>query len=52
MRYDVFDPDTGRGGDSTRTWGSAYSYFINPAVRLTAAYEIPDEEGTEARNNQ
>ncbi|MCS7191112.1 MAG: porin [Fimbriimonadales bacterium] len=50
-RYDVFDPDTGRGGDGTRTWGFAYSYFINPNARLTAAYEIPDEEGTEVRNN-
>ena len=50
VRYDVFDPDTGRGGDSTRTWGIAYSYFINPGVRLTAAYENPDEEGTELRN--
>jgi len=51
VRYDVFDPDTGRGGDSTRTWGFAHSYFINPNARLTAAYEIPDEEGTEVRNN-
>lgn len=51
VRYDVFDPDTDRRGDSTRTWGFAYSYFINPNARLTAAYEIPDEEGTEVRNN-
>lgn len=52
VRYDVFDPDTRRGGDSTRTWGFAYNYFINPKVRLTAAYETPDEEQTEVRNNQ
>ncbi|MCX7924194.1 MAG: porin [Fimbriimonadales bacterium] len=51
VRYDVFDPDTGRNGDSTHTWGFAYSYFINPHARLTAAYEIPDEEGDEVRNN-
>ncbi|MEN3002270.1 MAG: porin [Armatimonadota bacterium] len=52
VRYDLFDPDTDRRGDSTRTWGFAYTYFINPSVRLTAAYEIPDEEGAEVRNNQ
>ena len=51
VRYDVFDPDTGRSGDSTRTWGFAYSYFINPNAKLTVSYEIPDEEGTEVRNN-
>jgi len=52
VRYDVFDPDTGRRNDSTRTWGFAYSYFINPSVRLTAAYENPNEEGPEVRNAQ
>ncbi len=52
VRYDVFDPDTGRGGDSTRTWGFAYSYFINPNVRLTVAFETPDEEGPKVRNDQ
>ena len=52
VRYDVFDPDTGRGGDSTRTWGFAYNYFINPDVRLTVAFETPDEEGSEVRNDQ
>lgn len=51
VRYDVFDPDTDTPQDGTRTWGFAYSYFINPNARLTAAYEIPDEEGTEVRNN-
>jgi hypothetical protein len=31
--------------------GFAYSYFINPNAKLTVSYEIPDEEGTEVRNN-
>jgi len=52
VRYDVFDPDTGRSNDSTRTWGFAYNYFINPNVRLTVAFETPDEEGPEVRNDQ
>ncbi|MCX7992551.1 MAG: porin [Fimbriimonadales bacterium] len=53
VRYDVFDPNTDRRSrrDSTTTWGFAYSYFINPNARLTFAYEVPDEEGTEVRNN-
>lgn len=53
VRYDVFDPDTNRRSrrDSTSTLGFAYSYFINPNAKLTVSYEIPDEEGTEVRNN-
>ncbi|MCS7273110.1 MAG: hypothetical protein NZ550_03065 [Fimbriimonadales bacterium] len=53
VRYDFFDPNTNRNSrrDSTQTWGFAYNYFINPNARLTIAYEMPDEEGTEVRNN-
>lgn len=53
VRYDFFDPNTARNSrrDSTSTLGFAYNYFINPNARLTVAYEMPDEEGPEVRNN-
>lgn len=54
VRYDVFDPDTDSRSrrDSTKTLGFAYNYFINPNARLTIAFENPDEEGPEVRNNR
>lgn len=52
MRYERFDPDVKTSGDATQIWGMAYNYFINPKVRLTLSYELPDEEGAEQPNNQ
>lgn len=53
VRHDLFDPDTSRSrrSDSIKAWGFAYHHFLHPNVRLTVAYEMPDEEGTELLNN-
>lgn len=51
LRSEYFDPDTDTASDGTRGYGIAYLYYINPGVRLTFAYEVFDEEGTERLNN-
>lgn len=39
VRYQGFDRDTDVDGNSITGWGLAYLYYINPGVRLTAAWE-------------
>lgn len=42
LRWEDFDPDTDRRGDSIRTLGLFYHYYPVQGVRLTAGYEWVD----------
>jgi hypothetical protein len=44
LRREWFDPDVDSGGDLFTGWGLAYSHWLNPGVRLTAAYEKFDDD--------
>ncbi len=51
LKFEYFDPDRNSRNDGTKGFGIAWIHYLNPGVKLTAAYEIFDEEGTESRNN-
>jgi hypothetical protein len=54
VKYESYDPDTGDDFSTNRRInqiGLAYTYHFNKALKLTIAYEHPDEEGAEQRND-
>jgi hypothetical protein len=43
VRYEVFDPDSGRAGDLFGAFGLAYSHELAPGARLVIAWERLDD---------
>lgn len=53
-KYDSYDPDTGDDFSTNRAIsqiGLAYTHHFNNALKLTLAWEHPDEQGSEQRND-
>jgi hypothetical protein len=54
VKYESYDPDTGDDFSTNRQIsqiGLAYTYHFNKALKLTLAWEHPDEKGTEQKND-
>jgi predicted porin len=54
VKYESYDPDTGDDFSTNRRInqiGLAYTYHFNKALKVVIAYEHPDEDGTEQRND-
>ncbi len=51
FRYESFDPNTAKTGDTTNTYGLAYSYWINPGAKLTISHEVVQESTFNPRND-
>lgn len=52
VRWEQFDPNTTAPNDGVRTLGMFYHFFPRRGIRLTAGYQINDEQGTEIANNR
>lgn len=50
-RAEFFDPNT-KNDDNVSGYGLAWSYMVNPGMRLTFAHEVFREQGIDINNNQ
>ena len=54
LKYENYDPDTGDDFSTNRAIsqvGIAYTYHLNKSLKLLIAYEHPNEQGSEQRND-
>jgi phosphate-selective porin len=56
-KYDSYDPNTSLSGDAAKsdiyykTWTLAWQYYLNDNIRITAQYEMPQNETNASTKN-